>query len=270
MIRSRRNHDYSGRHTLFRLLLIAVGGVLVFDAVFAYWLTGLFNFGIVMPFVIGFPLVIVGLFYKPIARLCESSRFCRFLRGCMIAVYAAFAALFAVTTCLILINSSASAGKKPDILIVLGAGIRGNQPSRTLAYRLDVAEKCYKDDPDLLIIVSGGQGSDEQCSEAEVMANRLLSCGVPRKNIILEDRSTSTEENFVFSNRIIEGMYSDGEEPVIAFVTSRFHVFRAERIAKKLGIDACGIPAKSYRLLVINDYLRECAAIVQYFFTGRI
>ena len=204
MISTASESRTSVRRELFRFLLIAVGGVLVFDAVFAYWLTRVFNFGIVMPFVIGLPLVIVGLFYKPIARLCKKSRFCRFLRGCMIAVYAAFALLFAVTTCLILVNSKAPSDKKPDTLIVLGAGIRGDQPSRTLAYRLEAAEKYYRQDPDLLIIVSGGQGSDEQCTEAEVMANQLISWGVPAESIILEDLSTSTEENFVFSSRIIE------------------------------------------------------------------
>ncbi len=254
---------------LFRLFLVLAGGGLVLESLFAYWLSALMHLGIVMPFVIGLPLLIVGLFWKPIARLCEKSRFCRFLRGCMIAVYAAFGLLFAVTTCLILFNADAPADKKPDTLIVLGAGIRGDRPSRTLYYRLEKAAEYYAADPGLTIIVSGGQGSDEQYTEAEVMAKSLVSMGVPKERIILEDQSTSTEENFVFSRLIIDETYG-GERQELAFVTSRFHVFRAERIAKKLGIEVYGIPAKSYKPMIVNDYMRECAAIVQYFLTGRI
>ena len=58
--------------------------------------------------------------------------------------------------------------------------------------------------------------------------------------------------------------------PRVAFVTTRFHVFRASRIAKKLGYDVNGVSAKDFSLLIVNNYLRECAAITQYFCTGRI
>lgn len=48
----------------------------------------------------------------------------------MISAYVLFALLFAATTTLILANSKTTAEpEKADVLIVLGAGIRGDLPS---------------------------------------------------------------------------------------------------------------------------------------------
>lgn len=99
--------------------------------------------------------------------------------------------------------------------------------------------------------------------------------GVPADSIIEEGKSQSTEENFIFSfdiiNRLFNGSGAAAESnPRVAFVTTRFHVFRASRIAKTLGYDVNGVSAKDFSLLIVNNYLRECAAITQYFCTGRI
>ena len=257
--------------TVIRLLLTAAGLALVFESIGAASLTNTLHLGIIMPLVIGLPLAIVGIFWPLFSRLCARFRIARILRTAMIAVYALFFLLFAFTTTAILVNAAEPADKKPDTLIVLGAGIRGDHPTATLAYRLEKALECYEKDPELTIIVSGGKGSDEAYTEAEVMKAWLVRCGVPEENIIEEGRSESTEENFLFSREIIAAMPDKGEgESTVAFVTSRFHVFRAERIAKKLGLDTYGIPARQYKPLILNEYMRECAAIVQYFFTGRM
>ncbi len=256
---------------VFQALLIIVGAALSAESLLAVSMTAKLHLGIIMPFIIGFPLFLVGVFYKPICRLSEKYRLVRILKYCMIAVYVAFFLLFGVTTALILINSAEPQQRDIDAVIVLGAGIRGNAPSATLAYRLDKAAALYREDPSLSIIVSGGRGQDEVTSEASVMRARLISLGVPESSIIMEDRSTSTEENFVFSMELVASDKERfGSEPKLAFVTSRFHVFRAERIAKKLGIEAVGFPAREYKPLILNNYLRECAAIVQYFLTGRM
>ena len=189
---------------------------------------------------------------------------------------ALFALLFAATTTLILANSKTTAEpEKADVLIVLGAGIRGDLPSVVLRNRLDRALDCYEQNPDLLIIVSGGMGEGESSTEASVMKKWLVAAGVPADSIIEEGKSQSTEENFIFSfdiiNRLFNGSGAAAESnPRVAFVTTRFHVFRASRIAKKLGYDVNGVSAKDFSPLIVNNYLRECAAITQYFCTGRI
>ena len=116
--------------------------------------------------------------------------------------------------------------------------------------------------------MSGGQGEDEICAESSVMKDYLLAEGVHESSVIEENNSQSTRENFRFSYKIISDKL--GSEAEIAFITTEFHIFRAERIAKMQEIETFGIPADGYKMLVLNDYLRECAAIVHHFFTGEI
>lgn len=260
---------------IFRIILSIAGFLLVAEGIGAASISNL-NLGIVMPFVIGIPLIVVGVFYPLLSSWWSVSIVGKILKYAMISAYVLFALLFTATTTLILTNSKTTAEpEKADVLIVLGAGIRGDLPSVVLRNRLDRALDCYEQNPDLLIIVSGGMGEGESSTEASVMKKWLVAAGVPADSIIEEGKSQSTEENFIFSfdiiNRLFNGSGAAAESnPRVAFVTTRFHVFRASRIAKKLGYDVNGVSAKDFSLLIVNNYLRECAAITQYFCTGRI
>ena len=253
---------------IFRIILSIAGFLLVAEGIVAASISNL-NLGIVMPFVIGIPLIVVGVFYPLLSSWWSVSIVGKILKYAMISAYVLFALLLAATTTLILANSKTAAEpEKADVLIVLGAGIRGDLPSVVLRNRLDRAL-------DWLIIVSGGMGEGESSTEASVMKKWLVAAGVPADSIIEEGKSQSTEENFIFSfdiiNRLFNGSGAAAESnPRVAFVTTRFHVFRASRIAKKLGYDVNGVSAKDFSPLIVNNYLRECAAITQYFCTGRI
>ena len=56
--------------------------------------------------------------------------------------------------------------------------------------------------PASVVIVSGGQGAYETVSEASAMALWLTKKGVDSSRIYLEDRSTDTQENLIFSSTI--------------------------------------------------------------------
>lgn len=257
-----------GIAVLLRIFLVILGGALVFEGLYAS-LARNFNLGILMPIVIGLPLIVLGIFYTPISRFCAASVLGKLIKWGFIAAYALFTLVFSLTTFLILKNSAAPKDRKADAVIVLGAAVRGNTPSVQLAYRLRRALEYYNENPDVLIVVSGGQGHDETYPEAEVMKNWLVNRGVPEKTILMEDKATSTEENFILSKQLLDGAL-EIDEPELAFITNRFHVFRSERIAGKLGVDAFGIAAREYMPFILNDYMRECAAIVQYFFSGKL
>ncbi len=251
---------------VLRIALITVGAFLIADTLFVATRSSL-NLGVIMPFVIGTPMLICGLFLRPIAKLFTQKLPVRILMIAMIAVYVLFTLLFTFTTSLILINSSV-VQQEADVLVVLGAGIRGTAPTLTLKYRLDTAVEYLTENEDTVVIVSGGRGEDEVVTEASVMREYLISCGIKSDRIILEENSHSTEENFIYSYEIITERF--GEDASIAFITTRFHVYRAECVAKKLGIAAQGIPSKGVWYLTLNNYLRECAALTQYFLTGTI
>ena len=208
---------------IFRIILSIAGFLLVAEGIVAASISNL-NLGIVMPFVIGIPLIVVGVFYPLLSSWWSVSIVGKILKYAMISAYVLFALLFAATTTLILANSKTTAEpEKADVLIVLGAGIRGDLPSVVLRNRLDRALDCYEQNPDLLIIVSGGMGEGESSTEASVMKKWLVAAGVPADSIIEEGKSQSTEGNFIFSfdiiNRLFDGSGAAAESnPRVAFV----------------------------------------------------
>ena len=127
-----------------------------------------------------------------------------------------------------------------DYLIIHGAGlINGDKVSKLLAERIDKAIEVYQKDPTPPIMIpSGGQGSDETISEAEAMARYLKEKGIPEDKIILEDQSTTTFENLENSKAIIDSR--EGPK-YTALVTSNYHVYRALRYCRRVGLDCTGI-----------------------------
>jgi len=151
-----------------------------------------------------------------------------------------------------------------DVVIILGAGVRGEEVSLMLAKRLDKAVEYYAKNPDVIIIVSGGQGSQEDISEALAMERYLIKQGIPAAQIIKEEHSTSTFENFSFSKGILEREFPNGYSAV--FITNEFHVYRAERIAQYAGITARHMGAKIEWYAAPVTYVREMAAVIQLWF----
>ena len=72
-----------------------------------------------------------------------------------------------------------------DYLIVLGAQVKKEGPSKTLRLRLDKAAEYARQNPDTILILSGGQGSDELVSEAQAMQDYLAQAGISRSRTIL-------------------------------------------------------------------------------------
>ena len=147
-------------------------------------------------------------------------------------------------------------------VVILGAGVNGTTPSLMLSSRLQAALDFIADKPDIPIICSGGQGPGEDISEADCMADWLIAHGVDESRIYREDRSTSTQENFAYSEEIMAELGLDAGD-MFAFVTNDYHIFRAGRIA---GTDAaCGVAATLprsayYDALQLNYYVREAFA----------
>ncbi len=246
--------------------MILIGAFLVADTLFVMTRSNL-NLGVLLPGVLGIPLLIIGLFMPAFKRLCGKYRAVRIPAFLLSLAYAAAALVFAVTTVLILVCSKEPTGSA-DALIVLGGGIRGEYPTLTLKYRLDKAIDYLEKNHECLAIVSGGQGADEIVTEASVMKSYLITHGISEERIFVEDRSRSTEENFRFSKELLATKLNENAE--VVFVTTRFHVFRAERVAQKQGLSAQGIPAKGVWYITFNDYLRESIAISAYLLMGKI
>jgi len=157
-----------------------------------------------------------------------------------------------------------------EYVIVLGAKVNGTTPSWSLRARIDSAAEYLKDHPEAMAVASGGQGPDEGIAEGQAIANSLISKGIGAERILIEDKSTSTEENLVFSRTLIEEHGGSADSKIVV-VTSDFHMFRTLRLAEKLGYtDVSGKTAETLWLLVPQNHVREILAVGYYFVTGTL
>ncbi|OXM16468.1 SanA/YdcF family protein [Paenibacillus herberti] len=142
--------------------------------------------------------------------------------------------------------------------IVLGAALWNDVPSPGLKERLDLALKLYENGRVDKLIVSGGlDNNGSKLTEAQGMRVYLVSKGVPKENILLENRATSTYQNLVFSRQV-------GEQQGITsylIVTHEYHAPRALDMARFLGFeDPVVSSVKSKVLNAARNQTRETLA----------
>ena len=243
------------KKTIFiKVALICIGSIITMNGIVAASVSNL-NTGLFLTFGLGMFLVAFGLLFH---RIPKWARLALFICLCAIAVSA---------TSVFAIGAFDSATYKEDAVIVLGAGLRGDRPSLTLKNRLDRAVDYYEKNPDCLIVVTGGQGAGEDITEALAMERYLVNAGIPLKNIIKEELSTSTYENFRNAKDLLDSRL--GEDYSITLITNDFHILRATAIAQKAGFDSpthLNSPTPVYTAL--PSVLRECLAILKFIFLG--
>ena len=150
-----------------------------------------------------------------------------------------------------------------DFVIILGSKIRDDGTlTPLLKARVDkaieFANKQYDNTKKKIIYVpSGGKGPDEVMAEAEAIKNYLIEKGISKKQIIVEDKSTSTIENMKYSKLKIENINSNGN---VIFSTTNYHVFRSGVIASNIGINCEGIGSKTKWYFYSNALIREFIA----------
>ena len=153
-----------------------------------------------------------------------------------------------------------------DYVLVLGAGINKEKISKSLGFRLDKAIEFNKIHSDIPIIVSGGMGKGEDITEALAMKKYLVSNGVRESNIIMEDKSTNTYENFKFSKEIMENKKKNNKSEEIirvTLITNRFHMFRAKYIGSNAGLNIHCYSASNEMITALNFYVRESFAYIK-------
>ena len=116
--------------------------------------------------------------------------------------------------------------RNADYIVVLGSGIIGKKVTPLLAARIERGMELLYSNPNAVLIMSGGQGPGEDIPESVAMAAYAVGKGVDAERIIMEQKSVSTEENLLFSRKLI-----DKEAPKIVIVTTAYHVFRALTLA---------------------------------------
>ena len=155
-----------------------------------------------------------------------------------------------------------------DYMVVLGAKVRNSGPSVSLWDRIYAARDYMQSHPDVIAVVSGGQGADEPMSEAQAMYEKLVALGIEADRIWMEDQASSTWANLNYALNLIEE--KTGTRPdTLGVVSSEYHMYRASLQAKDCGVEFIGIPAKTSRLSqAINHFMREIAGVWHYMILG--
>jgi len=245
-----------------RILCLAVGAFLTLDTLVVCFLSN-YNLGVILPAALGLPLLLLGLFWPHM-----DAGFLLFLRRALLVCYGLGCLFLLFLGSLMLRAIDRGEHGDYDALIVLGAAVHGDRVTWVLSNRLDAAYDYARAHPKTLLVVSGGQGDGESVTEASAMKGYLIQRGLDPSRILLEDRAESTAENFAFSKAILDEKL--GPDASVGFVTTRFHVFRAGRVAQKEGIAARGLGAPDVWYIALNNFLRECVGICWYTLKGWI
>ena len=112
--------------------------------------------------------------------------------------------------------------------------------------------------------------------------------GIPEDKLLIEDQSSDTVQNIEFSRTVIDRQeYNkaqaarahlmefyrerpDGDTIQIGILTSNYHVFRAEAIARRQEIEPVGVAAACDPVLAVHLWLREAFAVLKDKFMGRL
>jgi uncharacterized SAM-binding protein YcdF (DUF218 family) len=183
----------------------------------------------------------------------------------LICIFAVAIIAFAVYFTVLSIKMLAVQKRRPDpgkpcTVIILGCRVKGTRPTRMLRKRLEAAYSYMQSNPQSVCIVSGGQGSDEQISEAEAMRTYLLGLGVDERRIYSESRSVSTYENLKFSLEVIREY---GLPERIAIATDGFHQYRASVFARRLSMRTTAVSSKTEPRYLPTYWVREWFGITQ-------
>ena len=160
----------------------------------------------------------------------------------------------------------------PEVIVVLGAGLRGTAVTPVLDARLRAAaEAAFAVDAaggTPLIVVSGGQGPDEVIAESAAMRRRLMELGVLPDLVVEEDAATSTWENLSHTRDVVSRERPAAAHGPWTVVTSAFHLPRTALLARRLGIAVRLVGAHSPRHRLPKALAREAAAVLTSRFRG--
>lgn len=104
-------------------------------------------------------------------------------------------------------------------------------PTRPTRAEIELAVAWWKKFPNAKLIMSTGDNQRLGLPNSKVMADYAVSLGVPRENVIEEDRSRTTYTNLLYSMQIIQAQGLG--QPTL--VTLDLYTRRAVATARKMG-----------------------------------
>lgn len=244
-------------HIILQIIFIILGLLVLANGVYATTVCNM-NAGLIANLLLGIVTLAYGIFYRILIRK---------LPKWLIGLYYFGLSLIAIVIPVIFIaGGTDNVDYKEDAIIVLGAAVRGEQITTALQKRLNAAIEYYEENPDVIIVVTGGQGPQEDITEALAMERYLMANGIPQDNIIKEEKATSTYENFKYSKELLDDYFAEQGKTdyKLAYVTDDYHIYRAGQLAKIVGLGKMThCHSNTDKTIILPSGLRECMAIVK-------
>ena len=156
----------------------------------------------------------------------------------------------------------------PQIMVIFGCQLREDGPSLSLKDRLDTALAYLEEHPDMIVVVSGGQGASEPATEAQGMYDYLVRHGVDGERILMEGSSFNTRENVAYSLETLTAGEYDTSGGVV-LVSNFYHLTRARMLWERAGgagpVSTLAAPS-SHLPTTLKMLVREPLALVRSFF----
>lgn len=183
-------------------------------------------------------LILLLILFTVFARMSRRAR--SVLAALTIVVYLCSASFFSQWLTVALENRYASSYSQPFIaeetrsaMVVLSSSHRVGVPTgydglvsdeleKTTLIRLHKGYLLYREQPMPIIVTGGVLWSSNEKPVAQTMAQTLLLLGVPEKDIVIEDRAMTTDQNAAYSLALL-----DPSVTTLFIVTSAVHLPRA-------------------------------------------
>lgn len=235
----------------YLLLIFFIISFIIF--LLPFLLKGILNIGNTAGMIVSLDCFLIIFFNKPLHHLIFSKIILSFI----------IILLAIISTCSykILTNMNILPQEETTV-VVLGCRVKNKKPSLALKERLDKTYQYLNENPKLQCILSGGQGANEEISEAKCMYQYLVRKGIDPHRLYQEDKSTSTRENILFSYQLIK---KENLPKAITIITNEFHEYRAQTIARRLNIKSYAISAHTAWWLFPTYFVREIFGIVYEF-----
>ena len=131
--------------------------------------------------------------------------------------------------------------KSSDAIVVLGAAQYAGRPSPVLKARLDHAVKLYKRGIADKLVLTGGKGTGDTTTEAEVGKRYVIKAGIADTAILLENQGRTTSASI---QSVAEIMKMQQLERAV-LVSDPFHMLRLQILARQFGVESVTSPTRT-------------------------
>jgi len=148
-----------------------------------------------------------------------------------------------------------------DAAVVLGAAVWTNDVSPVFRERINHAIELYRRGKVHKLIFTGGQGNQNEPTEAAAARAYALANGVPLQDILVEQKSHTTYENVVNAKQLADA----NNLKKLLIVSDPMHMKRAMTMASDVGLDAHPSPTPTTKYKSLQAQMTELARETVYY-----